>query len=263
MTQSIPTVLVFSGLDPGGGAGMQADIEAIASQGCHACPIITALTVQDTRDVSRVVSVAPELVLEQARTLLADIKIDVIKIGLVHSIEMVQVIQEILNEQVKVPVVLDPVLASGNATELNDTETRQALIEQLLPHTTILTPNSHEARRLAPEADTLDACAMALLDKGCEYVLITGTHEPSEQVCNSLYSNHRKLETFQWPRLNGEYHGSGCTLSSSIAGLLAHGKEPMSAVHEAQEYTWQSLKQSYRTGLGQSIPNRFFWVKNK
>ena len=262
MTQSIPTVLVFSGLDPGGGAGIQADIEAMASQGCHACPIVTALTVQDTRDVSKVISVSSELVTEQAKALLADMKIDAIKIGLVHGEDMVAAIQQILAELPDVPVILDPVLASGNDTDLNNDATRQTLIEKLLPHTTVLTPNSKEARQLAPEGDTLEACAMALLDKGCEYVLVTGTHEPSEKVCNTLYSNHRKLETFHWPRLGGEYHGSGCTLASSIAGLLAHGNEPMTAVLEAQEYTWQSLKQSYRIGQGQSIPNRFFWAKN-
>jgi len=263
MNQPIPTVLVFSGLDPGGGAGIQADIEALSSQGCHACPIITALTVQDTRDVSRVSSVTPELVLEQAETLLADINIDAIKIGLVNSIEMVEVIQTILNKLTHVPVVFDPVLASGNETDLNNNETRHAFNKYILPHTTVLTPNSKEARLLAPETDTLDACAVALLDKGCEYVLITGAHEPSEKVCNTLYNNHRKPETFQWPRLEGEFHGSGCTLAASIAGLLAHGNDPMSAVHEAQEYTWQSLKQSYMIGRGQSIPNRFFWAKNK
>jgi hydroxymethylpyrimidine/phosphomethylpyrimidine kinase len=128
--------------------------------------------------------------------------------------------------------------------------------------TTILTPNSKEARLLAPQADTLSACAMALLDEGCEFILITGTHEPTDKVTNTLYSNHRQLETFNWPRLEGEYHGSGCTLASSITGLLAQGNEPLSAIHEAQEYTWQSLKKAYLVGNGQSIPNRLFWANN-
>ena len=133
----------------------------------------------------------------------------------------------------------------------------------MLPQTTVLTPNSNEARLLAPEADSLSACAMALLDKGAEFVLITGTHENTPTVINSLYSNHRLIETFDWDRLDGEFHGSGCTLASSIAGLLAQGMEPFSAIHEAQEYTWQSLAEGYRIGMGQQLPNRLFWARDE
>mgnify|MGYP000629815250 CR=1 FL=1 len=130
----------------------------------------------------------------------------------------------------------------------------------LLPQTTVLTPNSLEARALAPEADSLDACAMALLDRGVEFALVTGTHENTPEVTNRLYANRRLLETFSWDRLPDSYHGSGCTLASSIAGLLAQGLEPFTAIHEAQEYTWETLKNGYRIGMGQHLPNRFFWA---
>jgi len=262
MSQSIPAVLVFSGLDPSGGAGIQADIEALASQGCHACPVITTLTIQDTSDVSSTVTVDPQMLHEQATTILNDIHVASIKIGLVDNTDSVEAIQRILLRHPEIPVILDPVLASGANSELNKAEVQIAIRELLLPLTTVLTPNSREARMLAPQADTLNACAMSLLDDGCEFVLITGTHEPSEKVSNTLYSNHRKLEEFHWERLPGEYHGSGCTLASSIAGLLAQGNEPFSAIHEAQEYTWQSLKHGYRIGKGQYIPNRFFWAND-
>jgi len=260
MSQRIPAVLIFSGLDPSGGAGIQADIEALASQGCHACPIITTLTIQDTHDVNSVITVDPELLHKQATTILNDITVAAIKIGLIDSVETINVIQKILSEHPDVPVILDPVLASGANKALNSSEIQSAIRKYLLPLTTVLTPNSKEARLLAPHADTLNACAMSLLDDGCEFVLITGTHEPSEKVTNTLYSNHRKLEAFHWTRLQGEYHGSGCTLASAIAGLLAQANEPFSAIHEAQEYTWQSLKHGYRVGKGQYIPNRFFWA---
>ena len=125
----------------------------------------------------------------------------------------------------------------------------------------MLTPNSLEARALAHGADSLDACAMALLECGCEFVLITGTHENTPKVINSLYSNNRLLETFTWERLAGSFHGSGCTLAASIAGLLAQGLEPFSAIHEAQEYTWETLNNSYRVGMGQALPNRLFWAR--
>lgn len=260
MSQKIPTVLVFSGLDPSGGAGIQADIEALSSHGCHACPVITALTTQDTRDIKQVVPVNADLLREQAQTILDDIQIDAIKIGLISDIDIVQSIHDIISSLDNIPVIFDPILASGADTRLNSHDVQLAMKEQLFPFTTILTPNSKEARILAPQADNLDACAISLLDNGCEFVLLTGTHEPSEKVCNTLYGNNRMLEQFYWPRLKGEYHGSGCTLAASIAGLIAQGNEPLSAVHEAQEYSWQSLKQAYPIGQGQLIPNRFFWV---
>lgn len=263
MPQKIPTVLVFSGLDPGGGAGIQADIEALSSHGCHACPVITALTAQDTVNVKNIVPVDPDLLLEQARTILNDIQIDAIKIGLVTSVETIHAIHEIISGLDKVPVIFDPVLASGANTALNGQDVQAAMKELLFPFTTILTPNSREARLLAPLADTLDACAVSLLDDGCEFVLITGTHEPTDKVCNTLYSNNRKLEQFHWPRLEGEHHGSGCTLAASIAGLIAQGNEPLTATLEAQEYSWQSLKNAYPIGRGQLIPNRFFWVDDQ
>lgn len=255
-----PVVLVFAGLDPTGGAGLSADIEAIISQGCHAAPIATALTVQDTRDVIRVRQVDALLVVEQARALLEDMPVAAIKIGMLGSAAMVETIHTILRDYPQIPVVLDPVLRAGGGTELADEELIEAMCELLLPQTTILTPNSEEARRLAPDADNLHACALSLLEQGSEYVLITGTHEPTPEVENLLFGGHRLLDTFSWPRLAESYHGSGCTLASAIAGLLAQGHEPMTAIYQAQDYTWQALEQAYRLGRGQMIPNRLFWT---
>ncbi|MEO1750513.1 hydroxymethylpyrimidine/phosphomethylpyrimidine kinase [Thiofaba sp. EF100] len=255
-----PVVLVFAGLDPTGGAGLSADIEAIISQGCHAAPIATALTVQDTRDVIRVGQVDALLVVEQARALLEDMPVAAIKLGMLGSAAMVEAIHTILRDYPQIPVVLDPVLRAGGGTELADEELIDAMRELLIPQATILTPNSEEARRLAPDADNLHACALSLLEQGSEYVLITGTHEPTPEVENLLFGGHRLLETFSWPRLAESFHGSGCTLASAIAGLLAQGHEPMTAIHQAQDYTWQALEQAYRLGRGQMIPNRLFWT---
>lgn len=259
---SIPIVLVFSGLDPSGGAGIQADIESLASHGCHVCPIITALTVQDTSDVESIQPVDASLITQQARMILHDSRISAIKIGLLGSVAMIETIHSILQDYPGIPVILDPVLASGANTPLVSDDLRDAMRSLLLPQATVLTPNIPEAHKLAPEADTADACAMALLETGCEFVLITGTHSNTVEVINTLYSNHRKIEEYHWQRLPDSYHGSGCTLAASIAGLLAHGNEPMTAILEAQEYTWGSLKNAYRSGMGQLIPNRFFWAKS-
>lgn len=260
---TIPVVLALSGSDPSGGAGIQADIESLASHGCHCAPVITAITVQDTQDVKSYAPLDGTLIMEQARAVLEDMPVAAIKIGMLGSVEAVEAIYGVLRDYPDIPVVLDPVVTSGGGSSLTDDDVLEALDSLLLPHTTVLTPNSVEARILAPEADNLDACAMALLEKGCEFVLITGTHENTPQVTNTLYGNHRLLETFTWERLNGSFHGSGCTLAASIAGLLAQGLEPFSAIHEAQAYTWETLKHGYRVGMGQALPNRLFWAQGE
>ena len=252
--------MTLAGHDPSGGAGIQADIEAIASMGCHAVSVITALTVQDTHNVKDMLPLSPDLVAAQARAVLEDMTVAAIKIGLLGSVEIVEAIHTLLTDYPRIPVILDPILAAGDGAELATAGLIDALQTLLLPLTTVLTPNSREARRLAPNADSLEACAMALLEQGCEFVLITGAHEPSPQVINTLYGNHRRLEVFTWERLPGEYHGSGCTLASAIAGLVAQGQEFMSAIRQAQQYTWQSLRAAYRLGKGQYPPNRLFWT---
>lgn len=259
---SVPTVMSFAGLDPSGGAGIQADIEALVSHGCHCAPVITALTVQDTANVHAYQAVDPALVLQQARAVLADLRVKAFKIGLLGSVEIIRTVALILAEHPHLPVVLDPILRAGGGHRLADADMQTALSTLLLPHTTLLTPNLPEIRALAPEADTPAACAMALLDRGCEFVLLTGGHaDDTPQIVNQLYGNRRQLETFHWERLPGAFHGSGCTLAASIAGLLAHDCDPLTAVHEAQEYTWESLKHAYAAGQGQLVPNRLFWAQ--
>ncbi len=261
-TQPIPVVMCFAGLDSTGGAGMQADIEAIASMGCHAAPVVTALTVQDTQRVLDYSPVDTSILISQARAVLEDIPVAAVKIGMVGDEGVAKTIHTILTDYPDIPVVFDPVLTGGGGGKLSNELVVDAIKSLLLPQTTVLTPNSVEARTLAPEADTLDACGQELLDMGCEFVLLTGTHEEAEHVDNRLYANRRLLETFTWERLPHSYHGSGCTLSAAIAGLLAQGLEPFTAIHEAQEYTWDALRNSYRIGMGQLLPNRLFWARD-
>ncbi len=260
---SVPVVLVFAGADPTGGAGMQADIEAIASMGCHAAPVITAVTVQDTTDVLAFVPQNAELVIQQARAILEDMPIAAVKIGFMGSVETIEAIHVLLTDYPELPVVVDPIIRAGGGKMLSDEDMVTALTTLLLPLTTIVTPNSEEARLLAPQADSQDAFAMAILEAGAEYVLITGTHEPSRDVINVLYGNNRRLELFVWKRLEGSYHGSGCTLASTLSALLAHGVDAVSATRKAQKYTWQTLKNAYRLGMGQYLPNRFFWINGE
>ncbi len=259
-TATVPVTLVFAGLDPTGGAGLQADIEAIASMGGHAATVATCLTVQNTSEVIEVAPVGPALLAEQARAVLEDIPVASIKLGLLPDTGVVEAVHTILTDYPTLPVVLDPVLASGSGKHLSNDAVVDAILELLLPQTTIVTPNSLEARRLAPGADSLDACAMALLERGCDQVLITGTHEETRDVVNTLYGNHRKLDEYHWERLDGEYHGSGCTLASAIAALLAQGSEVAGIIEEAQRYTWQALRHGRHVGMGQKLPYRLYWT---
>jgi hydroxymethylpyrimidine/phosphomethylpyrimidine kinase len=260
MSSPIPAVLSFAASDPTGGAGLQADLLTLASLGCHPLSVITAISAQDTRGVEGLLAMEPEWILRQARLVLADIPVGAFKIGVLGSARNAEAIAQILAEHPRTPVVLDPVLTSGRGDPLSDDATVQVLRSALLPRTTILTPNSIEARRLAlaePDAD-LAGCARELTKLGCKYVLITGTHEGGAQVENVLYEAGGKLRDDKWPRLPGEYHGSGCTLASAIAAMLAKSMDVPTAVQAAQAHTWKSLEAGLRLGQGQLLPNRFF-----
>lgn len=258
-----PVVLTFSGHDATGGAGISADIESIASQGCHACSVITCLTVQDSIDVSSLIPIDDDIVIQSARAVLEDIPVAAFKLGLLGSVEVIEAVHSILYDYSEVPVIFDPVLASGAGTELVDIDVIESIQELILPITDVLTPNTLEAAALVPEADTLVAMANGLMDRGCEHVLLTGTHDEHHQVINRLFHNHREIDTFEWPRLEHEYHGSGCTLAATLAALMALGLDPLSASREAQHFTWNSLARAYRLGMGQHMPNRFFWVDDE
>jgi hydroxymethylpyrimidine/phosphomethylpyrimidine kinase len=264
-----PIVLVFSATDPSGGAGMQADVMTVASMGCHPLSVVTAVTIQDTGGVEDVLPIDAEWVGDQARALLEDMQVDAFKIGLLGSVENIAVIAEILSDYPDVPLVFDPILASGRGDELSNEDMRDAMCELLLPQTTLLTPNSMEARHLVQDEDNeddhpdMDESAARILQMGCEYVLVTGTHEHTPKVINTLYNGRGVVRSDSWPRLAGIYHGSGCTLASAIAALLANGLPMEEAVKEAQEYTWQTLQYGFRPGMGQHIPDRMFWARDE
>jgi len=257
-SSQIPIVLSISGHDPGGGAGIQADIEAIAANGCHACSVITCITEQDTCDVRALLPQPTTQVLAQASTLMADSRVSAIKIGLLGEAGIAEALADLLERHPQIPVVLDPVLASGAGSQLAGEELVRAIRGQLLPRTSLVTPNTPEARALAPHAANLDDCAARLLELGCGAVLITGTHEAAPQVVNRLYQGGAPPRQSVWQRLPGSYHGSGCTLASAIASRLALGEDLADATANAQRYTWQTLAKGLRTGRCQPIPDRLF-----
>ncbi len=249
-----PLVLCCSGHDPTGGAGIHADIEAIAANGAHALSLITAHTVQDTQDVVRVSPVAPILLASQIETLLADCSISAIKIGLLGDAQQIPVLLAAI-AQTKVPVVLDPILRAGGGASLASAALQAALQEQLLAQVTVLTPNAAEARRLTRK-DSLEDCGNALLALGVQHVLITGGDEPGEVVTNHWFAAGAAPRRYPWPRLPCAFHGAGCTLASALAGLLARGLPMAKALEDAQRYTHECLARAFGSGQGRKIPGR-------
>jgi len=249
-----PKILFIGGHDPSGGAGLQADIETAAVLGCRATSLVTCLTAQNSHDVKSLVPQDAGHFSHQADTLLADIRPDVIKIGLLGDADIASVCADLL-QGLKTPVVLDPVLTAGGGTDLAGKALLDTIRKRLLPQTTLLTPNRAEARRLA-QTDHTQAASQRILELGCQHVLITGADEAeSTQVINRLYGNDETID-FPWPLLPHTYHGSGCTLASACACELAHGLPVEQAVHNAQQFTWRSLKHAEQVGGGQWLPNR-------
>ena len=243
-----PNVLAFAASDPTGGAGIQADVLTLAGLGCHPLTVLTALTVQDTHGVQRLQAVDAELVAEQANCLRAELPVAAFKLGVLGSAANAAVVADMLSARARVPVVLDPVLASGRGDALADGALLEALRARLAPLATVITPNSLEARALGG--------VDALLALGCRYVLVTGTHADTPEVVNTLHDARGVVREDRWPRLPASYHGSGCTLASAIAARLALGDAVPEAVRAAQDYTWHTLKRGFKPGSGQYLPRR-------
>jgi hydroxymethylpyrimidine/phosphomethylpyrimidine kinase len=253
-----PVVLVIAGHDPCGGAGIQADIEAIGASGGHAMTVITSLTAQNTTRVDGIRHQYPEDFREQVQLLLEDMPVHACKIGLVADLDLLGIIEVILAEKLDaVPVVLDPVITSGSGHVFIENDVFAAIRDRLLPLATVITPNSLEARELSGR-DDLDEAGGRLLETGAGAVLITGGHETNGEIINSLYTANQPPRRYTWERLPGTYHGSGCTLSSSLAARLARGEDLPTAVREAQDYTWHALRHARRYGHRQQHPDRLY-----
>jgi len=250
-----PVTLCFSGLDPSGGAGLQADIEAVAALGGHAAVIATALTVQDSQQVYGFTLTDPALMREQAGHVLADLPVAAVKLGMLGSAGAVRCVFDCLAGHRHLPVVMDPVLAANSGGGLALDDLREALLAAL-PMTAVITPNTLEARRLAG-CDDLDEAVRRLTRAGARAIWLKGGHEPGDTLVNRLYEDGRlSLETRQ-PRLPGEFHGSGCTLASALAALLAAGAPLHDAVSGSERFVRAALAAADRPrAQGQLLPRR-------
>jgi hydroxymethylpyrimidine/phosphomethylpyrimidine kinase len=250
-----PIVLCVGGHDPSGGAGILADAESTHAALAFPLTLVSALTEQDTCGLSQIHPQPPERIASQWRRLVADSPPAAIKIGLIGDAAIARMLVQLIDGLPTLPVVLDPVLATGAGQPVADAALLDELRGTLLARCTLVTPNLPEARALSGAIAPED-CAARLLDAGARWVLITGTHDETEAVTNRLFGSNGESHNWDWPRLPGQYHGSGCTLASAIAARLAHGMLMEQAVESAQAYTWRTLERALRTGRCQLTPHR-------
>jgi hydroxymethylpyrimidine/phosphomethylpyrimidine kinase len=249
-------VLLIGGSDPGGGAGIQADIKTVTARGGYAATAITALTVQDTRAVYEIMPVPAQLVLRQLRAVLDDIGADCIKTGMLVNRGVVDALCEELSQRYPdVPLVVDPVMAANDGRRLLDEAGCAALKERLIPRSALLTPNVPEAECLTGlrvvNLAQAKAAAKALLDLGAGAVLIKGGHLTGAQACDVLLTALEE-HVFTAPRIATRHsHGTGCTLASAIATGIAQGLPLVSAIERAKIYVLHALRQAPGLGLGQ------------
>ncbi|UNU73929.1 hydroxymethylpyrimidine/phosphomethylpyrimidine kinase [Moraxella nasovis] len=260
-----PVVLCFSGLDPSGGAGLQADIESIGQAYAHAAVACTAITVQSSQAVFGFEAVSCELLKAQAIAVLDDLPVKAIKSGMLGTVDNINLLAELFRTgriAPDTPFVLDPVLVANSGGSLGDKDTLVTAFKQLLPYATIITPNTHELRALAG-LDDLHDCAKALNDAGVKAVLVKTSHDFDEgDIQQFLYIDGQIAHTSIITRLDGEFHGSGCSLASHIAGRLAMGDDLMSAVMRADDWIAKTLHHADtphpNNPKAQLIPNRFY-----
>jgi len=262
-------VLCFSGLDPTGGAGIQADIESLFSHNCHCFPLITLNSIQDSANVYRIIPTENYLLEEQFNCLYKDIsrvgkKISSVKIGMLGNFEQVDFISSVIKNLTNAPIVFDPVFASGLGTKTATEKQIENSTKKILPFSTIATPNTIEALQLAKalkpsltEKDSSELIAKTILSTGLKSLLITGTHAEVQHdfIEHQLFTKMGE-KIFKVPRLYGEYHGSGCTLSSALAANLANGLSLESSIKEALNFTQKSLEHAQQLGEHQQFPNR-------
>lgn len=252
------TVLCFSGLDPSGGAGLQADIEAIGASGAHAAIACTALTIQNSQQVFGFSATTTDVLMAQANALIDDLPIKCVKSGMLGTTDNIAGLADFLRQHPDYLYVLDPVLVANSGGSLGDAATLVQAFSELIPLASIITPNTVELRALTGEVD-LEQATQKLFAMGAQVVLVKGGHEDTpEYIQNTLYIDAKVVAQSRCPRLEGEYHGSGCSLASFIAGRLAQGDDLKIAVQGAETWLFEVLKQAEIpvTG-GQRIPKRF------
>lgn len=243
-------------MDPSGGAGIQADIQAITSLGGHPLPVLTCLTVQDTSNVYGAEAVNPDLIRQQLQSLARDVPIHAIKTGALGNAAVVEVLVDFLDTQPELPLIVDPVIKAAGGGDLADDALVQAMKQKLFPRAEMITPNGIELAQLGGSEDP-DQAAQKLLDDGCVSVLATGGHGTGIHIINTLYNHAPEPTHWEVERVGlNEYHGTGCTLAAAIAAGRANGLSQRAAISQAQNYVHRTLLHALTVGKGQRVPDR-------
>jgi len=263
-------VLTIAGSDSGGGAGIQADLKTISALGCFGTTAITALTAQNTQGVTAIHAAPPEFLAQQIHAVLTDIGADAIKIGMLHSPEIVRVVAKALQQYQPAFVVLDPVMVATSGDALITPQTKEAIIKELFPLATLITPNLDELSLLVGRPITrpqeFEDAAHELMNMGANAVLIKGGHLDQPNLVDILFVSRQSTKTeIVRPRINTRnLHGTGCTLSSAVACFLAQGYPLKNAVKGAQDFVYQAITHgaemqiSFHPELGHGPVNHFF-----
>tara|TARA_B100002049_G_C16077408_1_gene375702 strand:+ start:994 stop:1773 length:780 start_codon:yes stop_codon:yes gene_type:complete len=251
---SADTVLLFSGLDPSGAAGVSADIETINQFGVTPLPIITTLTVQNTQNVTFLEATNNSLIQAQFKSIKEDIDFKVVKIGLLGSSSQIKTIAKLLINRSDLFIVLDPIIVSSSDNELSTDSMIEAMRNDLIPLCSLLTPNLSELSSLAPGLNEQSAVASLK----CPWVLVTTSDSSEVEIEHRLYHQSNLVSKFTYKKLPGNYHGSGCTLSSAISALIATDVSVEDSCRRALDYTYQTLLNAKKLGKMQYHPNRTY-----
>ncbi|MGD9330888.1 MAG: bifunctional hydroxymethylpyrimidine kinase/phosphomethylpyrimidine kinase [Desulfobacterales bacterium] len=257
------TALTIAGSDSSGGAGIQADLKTFQAHGVFGMSAITAVTVQNTRQVYDIQEMTPAIVKGQIACLFEDIDIHAIKIGMVSSVALIEAIAEVLSRADCPPVVLDPVMISKSGYALLQEDAQQALIDRLFPLAEVVTPNIFEAERLVGHAITstaaMQSAARAILGLGARQVVVKGGHLGEDQAAVDILDDGQSFRELTGPRYETtNTHGTGCTFSSAIAANLALGHSFFEAVGRAKTYISGAIRNALDIGRGHGPTHHFF-----
>lgn len=247
----MPCVLALSGLDPTGGAGLSADIETMAAIGVNALPVATLLSVQNTTIFDEKIAVANSIIAKQISCLVDDINFEVIKIGLLADIKQIIAITDIIRQYNKLTVVLDPIIKSSNNNKLLDNKAIIAMCD-LIKLCDIISPNFYELQTLGANKSE----QIAVNNLNTNWLLLTKTDSSKDIIAHKLYYKNKAEQTFKYKKIDGNFHGSGCTLSAAIAGYIAQGLAINKACEAALDYTYSTLLVKHKIGKMQFHPQR-------
>ena len=253
MTQKIPKALTIAGSDSGGGAGIQADIKTFSALGVHGSSVVTAITAQNTKEVTAVHNVPLDIIKKQIDAVLSDIGADAVKIGMLSNSEIIRTISKKLKDYSIKNIVLDPVMVAASGAKLLEDSAIDALKKELIPLSLIVTPNSYEAEALVNKKiktiDDVKKAAKEIIKLGCKSVLVKGGHlDIGNDYVTDIFYDGKNFVEIKNKKINKIGHGSGCTLSSAIAANIAKGMELKEAVKNAINYVHNALGQGFKVG---------------